>query len=153
MRRANWRLAVLAGALAGFALAVKLNTVLFVMVLLITLVTAASLARRFRDSMLFVAFFGAGALPVGCVWPLLRYVQTGNPVYPFLNGVFRAPGIPFTNDWMNFSMFGMGNGVSALLALPWNISFHADRFIEALHPYVLGPFLLLAVVGCVVGPW
>ncbi len=153
MRRANWRLAVLAGALAGFALGAKLNTALFVMALLITLVTAASLARRFRDSVLFVALFGAGALPVGCVWPLLRYVQTGNPVYPFLNGVFRAPGIPFTNEWMNFSIYGMGTGVSALAALPWNISFHADRFIEALHPYVLGPFLLLAVVGCLAWPW
>jgi len=153
MRRANWRLAVLAGALAGFALSAKLNAALFIVALLITLGTAAWLARRFRDSMLFVALFGAGALPPGCVWPLLRYVQTGNPVYPFLNGIFRAPGLPLTNEWMHFSIYGMGNGVSALVALPWNISFHADRFIEALHPYVLGPFLLLALAGCVAWPW
>ena len=153
MRRPDRRLALLAGALAGLALGVKLNAVLFVMALLIVLVTAALLARRFRDSVLFVVSFGAGAIPVGCVWPLLRYVQTGNPIYPFLNGVFRAPGIPFTNDWMNFGTYGMGTGLSALAALPWNISFHADRFIEALHPYVLGPFLLLAVVGCLAWPW
>ena len=91
MRRANWRLALLAGALAGFAVGVKLNTVLFVMALLLALVTAAWLARRFRDSVLFATSFAAGALPVGCVWPLLRFLQTGNPVYPFLNGIFRAP--------------------------------------------------------------
>lgn len=149
MRRANWRLALLAGALAGFAVGVKLNTVLFVMALLLALVTAAWLARRFRDSVLFATSFAAGALPVGCVWPLLRFLQTGNPVYPFLNGIFRAPGLPFTNDWMNFGMFGMGTGVGSLLVLPWNISFHAERFIEALHPYVLGPCLLLAVVACI----
>ncbi len=153
MRRPNWRLAVLAGALAGFALGAKLNTALFVMALLITLTTAACLARRFRDCVLFVAFFGAGALPVGCVWPLLRYVETGNPVYPFLNRIFRAPGLPSTNEWMNLGIFGMGHGIGALMALPWNISFHGDRFIEALHPYVLGPFLVLAVVGCVAWPW
>jgi hypothetical protein len=154
MRRPNWRLALLAGAFAGFALGVKLNAAQFLMVLLLTLVTAAWLARRFRDSLLFVAFFGAGALPVGCVWPLLRYVQTGNPVYPFLNGIFRAPGLPFSNDWANFGIFGMGTGVRALLALPWNMSFHAERFIEAVHPYVLGPCLLLALVACISAlPW
>jgi len=153
MRRAEWRLAVLAGVLAGFALSAKLNAALFIIALLITLGTAACLARRFRDSWLFLAFFGAGALPLGCVWPLLRYVQTGNPVYPFLNGVFRAPGLPLANEWMNFSVFGMGHGLSALVALPWNVSFHADHFIEALHPYVLGPILLLALVGCAAWHW
>ena len=154
MRRADWRLALLAGALSGFAVRAKLNAVLFVVALMITLVTAAWLARRFRDSVLFATSFAAGALPVGCVWPLLRFLQTGNPVYPFLNGIFRAPGLPFTNDWMNFSIFGMGTGAGALLALPWNISFHAERFIEALHPYVLGPRFLLAVVACFVAlPW
>ena len=154
MRRAGWRLALLAGAFAGFGVGVKLSVAVFVMVLTVTLMAAAGLARRFRDALLFVAPFAAGALSVGCVWPLLRYFQTGNPVYPFLNAIFHAPGIPFTNDWMNFSLFGMGTGAGSLLTLPWNISFHGERFIEALHPYVLGPCLLLAAASCMVAvPW
>jgi 4-amino-4-deoxy-L-arabinose transferase-like glycosyltransferase len=154
MRRADRRLALLAGALAGFAVGVKLNAVLFIMALMLTLLTAAWFERRFRDSALFAAFFAVGALPAGCVWPLLRFIQTGNPVYPFLNGIFRAPGLPFANEWMNFGLFGMGSGIGALLALPWNLSFHAERFVEALHPYVLGPCLLLAVAACLVAlPW
>lgn len=149
LRRSGWRLALLAGIFAGFAVAVKLNAAVYCLALGLTVLAAAWTERRLREVMRSAIPFAAGALVVGGIWPLLRFLQTGNPVYPFLNAIFRAPGLPFTNDWMNFGSFGMGKGLWALLELPWNTTFHADRFNEAVHPYVLGPCLLMAIAGCI----
>ena len=36
--------------------------------------------------------------------------------------------------------------MSAFLKAPWNLSVHGERFAEAIHPSVIGPALLLAIV-------
>jgi hypothetical protein len=149
VRGANWRMGLLAGIFAGFAVSSKLNGALAVLALVSVLALALWVSRRFGDSLRLAASYGAGAALTGFVWPLLRFVQTGNPVCPFLNGIFHATGLTPVNDWFNFSDWGMGTSLRALLALPWDVTFHGDRFVEAVHPYVMGPGFLLALAGCI----
>ncbi len=150
IRRVDWRTGLLAGVFAGFAVSSKLSAVLVIVALITVLLVVLWVSRRFRDSVTLSTFYAAGFLASGSVWPMLRFVQTGNPVYPFLNSIFRAAGFPAVNTWFNFGAFGMGNGFSAFMGLPWNMSFHGERFIEAVHPCVLGPCFIIALIGAII---
>ena len=149
VRRPDWRTGLLAGILGGFAFSSKLHAAASILALICVLMLVLWVSRRLGDSLRLAAAYAAGLAATGFVWPLLRFVETGNPVYPFLNAIFRAPGYPPVNQWFNFLHWGMGKSFSALLALPWNVTFHGDRFWEAPHPYALGPWALLAAIACI----
>jgi hypothetical protein len=148
-RRTGWL--VLAGVLAGLALSCKLNAILMLAPLAVA-VAVISLLRRdtpLRARVAPVLVFTAAAIPTALPWPLVRLMQTGNPVFPFLNGIFKSPLWPAVNTRFNLGSFGIGTSVSALVRLPWAVSFDAMKFGEAVPPGVLGiaplalPLLLL----------
>ena len=65
-------------------------------------------------------------------WLLLTWARTGNPLFPFLNKVFRsAAWYQDSNtagaDW---AAFGVGTTWIHGLQLPWDLTFHGERFGE-----------------------
>jgi hypothetical protein len=138
--------AILAGALGAFAMSSKLNGAVFGAVALSVAVLWLLCRRRLRESLRLASWWAVGFVLLGWPWPLLRFLQTGNPVFPFLNAVFKAPGWDLRNVPFDLSAFGMGKGAAAFLSLPWNLTVHGERFVEAIHPNVIGPAPLLAVI-------
>lgn len=131
-------LTILAGLLAGLAIATKLTAAIAIVPISAMVVVLARPERRLRMASVF-----GGAAAVACgVWPLLRYAQTGNPVFPLLNGVFRSPLWPPVNTTLNLGEFGVGTGIVALATLPIRVSFDAQTFTEAMRGNVIGLGLL-----------
>ena len=120
----------LAGALAGAAAAVKY------LGLYCGLVGMAVLTRRGRQRGL-VAFLLAAALAAVSTYAYLL-VRTGNPLFPFLSGLFgNNPWVPVEPPRGHFTRIAEG------LLLPWNAVFARDR-ASSLPP--LTPPLPLALV-------
>lgn len=117
------------GIMAGYAFCVKYTggiVVLFIgLVLLINaLKTKASGTGKLKE----VALFGLLASLIALPWVLKNLVLTGNPVYPFLFGIFGG------REWdvfraEVFSIFladmGWGRSLTDLLLLPLNLAFRA----------------------------
>ena len=76
----GWPHAVLAGLLCGMALQTKFGGIALAVILL----AALGLNR-------FAAAAAGLALVVGCVPYVEAWLRTGNPVFPFLNHLFRSP--------------------------------------------------------------
>lgn len=138
--------AFLAGLLGAFAMSTRITGTVFAVLVVLAAMAGLLYARQVRDCLRLGAWWVAGFLLVGWPWPLLRLLQTGNPVYPFLHGAFTAQGVNWYIVPFNPSGWGMGRGLSAFLKAPWNLSVHGERFAEAIHPSVIGPALLLAIV-------
>jgi hypothetical protein len=141
-RRNGWL--VLAGLFAGFAVSSKINAVLFLAPVGAVVIAIALLQRGTsrRDRTTSVLAFTGPAFAAALPWPLVRFMQTGNPVFPFLNGIFKSPLWPAVNERLNFGTFGIGTGLPAFAQLPWAMTFHTAKFAEAVPPGVLGVGLL-----------
>jgi dolichyl-phosphate-mannose-protein mannosyltransferase len=88
---------LLVGLYAGGALATKLLAVFAVLPLAILSAVSAALSRRgWRLARAGVAAAVAASL-VGAVPYLYSWKATGNPVFPFLNHVFRSPLFPLVD--------------------------------------------------------
>jgi len=84
--------------------------------------------RRFRQSLGACLRMGLVSAAVASPWLLRNALLTGNPVVPFLQSLFHAPGREYIDPlvlaqstaWVR--TIGMGRDLGALLALPWNLS-------------------------------
>ena len=88
--RGRWRLVVLAGAMAGFALGCKYPAALFLVAPLagFFLVGGVLEPKRMWDAARACGLFVAMALLVASPWFVRNAVNTGNPVYPLLYRTF-----------------------------------------------------------------
>ncbi|MDI9621488.1 MAG: hypothetical protein QM379_06360 [Acidobacteriota bacterium] len=140
------RWAAVGGLLAGFALGTKLNAAPFVLVLGLALLALVGLRHGPRQAAVAGASFAAAALAVLLPWLIRDWAWTGNPVFPFLNGVFQSPrwegGASF-----NFETYGARSGVAALFLLPYDLLVRGDAFGPGLGPGVAGALPWLAL------PW
>ena len=137
---AGWLYA--AAAFAGCAVGTKFNSAL-ALPMLATIVVwrlASTQALRVSSVAASVALFSLFAAP----WYLLVYLQTGNPTFPFFNGVFASP------YWLveapiatNFDAFGIGRSPAAVLRLPVAWIQESARFSEGVGPAALGAGLTL----------
>ncbi len=94
VRDGSWRSAVVAGACAGFACATSYRGLLAA----VAIAAAALVMRRFRT---FGALAAAGAV-AGLPWYVRNAIVCGNPIFPFLTGVFPTRALPtaFSSlDW------------------------------------------------------
>jgi hypothetical protein len=133
-----------AGLMAGFALSTKLNAVILLIPVGMVVAGVVLLDRRPGPAhrWLPLLHFGGMMLIAAVPWPLLRFVQTGNPVFPFLNTIFKSPQGPAT--YGSFSVAAGGNGPSLdwWLRLPWDVTFNSSAFVEALPSSIVGLGLL-----------
>ena len=139
-RTQHWGWIVASGLLAGGATSIKLNGAFALVGLTLALLAVIILKRRpVRTIVVFVVVAGIVAVPF--YW--LVYSLTGNPIFPFMNDVFKSPYWELDNPVTNASDFGVGTTFRALLVLPFRLTLDTARFGEALSPGALGPLLLL----------
>lgn len=116
-----------AGACAGFAVAVKLTSGPYAVILLAFMIFLYKdrLPKRAAAAVLFCALCAAPALP----WLVRTFFETGNPVFPFgyklLGGRYWNPGVDKEFLFWHFG-YGAGRGLLALLKLPYNLTFQAS---------------------------
>lgn len=138
---------VLMGCAAGFAFSVKLNAVSILvpvaLVLLGSIITLPS--HRLRRSRDLVLIGGLSALVVASPWLITRALWMGNPVHPFLAGLFSGPTLDLGNPAFDWANFGVGTGVSAFLRLPWDLSVHSLAFGDGMQPAAYGLLPLLSL--------
>ena len=134
------RMAGLAGVLAGCALATKLTVVIAILPIAVVLLlpsTRPRIASIWRSGLAFIL----GATVLVAPWPVLRFVQTGNPVFPLLNAIFRSPQWPNVNE--SFGLERFGAGLPALLA-PIGATYDAAPYVDGMVGPVIGLALLIA---------
>ncbi len=147
---------VLMGLAAGFAFSTKMNaiTVLIPMavVMVVSLITA-SREGRIRRLIEFITIGGISAAVVAAPWLITRAIWTGNPVHPFLTGLFHGPVRDLGNPSFDWAKFGVGTGIDAFLRLPWDLTIHTKVFGDGFLPgsYSLFPLLTIPLVLLVPG--
>lgn len=127
-RRISWL--VVAGLVSGFAISAKVNSI-FLVATITALVTVVWIVRPgWSGGRTRLTSISCGAVLVAssAPWPLLRFIQTGNPVFPFYNGVFRSPLWAPVNETFDFAKFGTGTSPIHLLRMPWDVTFAAQAF-------------------------
>jgi len=137
-----------AGLCAGCALSFKVLAGILIILLLVLLTGWRWWStRRWGATAASSWYFALGTALTGFPWPLLRLVETGNPVFPLLNNVFRSRFFPEVAFPGFLASFGIGKDPIALLRLPWDVSFAAQPFGEGLPPIAVGASVLLALLA------
>lgn len=123
-------LLLLCGSLAAFTLAVKLYAflALFCMGLLIVFLDWQYTKNNRKEFLLDLLTFVCPIVLFAFPWFWVTYLQTGNPIFPFFNSIFKSPLMPITNSFMDLKSFGMGNHIKDFLLLPWNVTYHSAAF-------------------------
>lgn len=109
---------VLAGALAALACALKLTAAGGALALAIALGFARGLRRGSVEALVFVCAMLAGVVLLLGPWLAQTYALTGNPLFPYFNGVFASPWLPA--DWTFDKAFGPRTPVQ-WLTLPFDL--------------------------------
>lgn len=127
--------ALASGILVGTALAAKVTTIFmapFFGALAVAWIIASRAEGARRLALFVLAAIASGVLPYANAW-----YRTGNPVFPFMNQVFKSP---FFDTHMAFDnlLFKSGFGWDTL----YRATFDSGRFLEA-DPGALGLALLL----------
>jgi 4-amino-4-deoxy-L-arabinose transferase-like glycosyltransferase len=135
---------IAAGLLAGAAIAIKPNAAYAVIPLGLALLAVVAFRKRPIQT---IASFTSLTCLMALPWYLLVWALTGNPVFPFMNAVFKSPFWEFTNVLSNAAEFGVGTAPGALLRLPFRLTWDTTRFGEALPRGSLGTLLLLVPFG------
>lgn len=156
--RPSHKRAFTTGLLAGTAVGFKLvSMVVALPVAAALLLIGGRSFPRWRARLSMFGAFALGGFLAGSFWYGRAWVLTGNPVFPMLNAVFKSPYWPVENTRLNMHLFGMGTSVWDLVRLPWNLSLHANRFVEdgniGLVYLALLPFAMWAILRRLVAPW
>ncbi len=138
--------ALACGVCIGFGFGVKISMVYVAFPLAMALLVMYIRSRK--DLLTWLGSAGI-AIGVGAPWYVRSFVLTGNPVFPFYNGVFRSPLWEPVNESFNFAGFGMGQGALDLLLLPWRLTLNTSHFVESADGS-LGLLPLLIAAGGVV---
>jgi hypothetical protein len=128
---ANTRWVILAGLMAGFSVATKLNAAVFLIpstLFLVFRLLALKLSVTQKLNVLLLAY-ALPALLVAAPWFVLRMSWTGNPVFPFMNALFGTRSSS-DNASSFLSLFGLGTSLPAIIQLPWVLSTRTDLFGE-----------------------
>ncbi|MCW5968214.1 MAG: phospholipid carrier-dependent glycosyltransferase [Blastocatellales bacterium] len=133
--------AIAAGAAIGAKFSILYGFPVVALVLLYDLVRDRQLSGTGKTGRLaaYIALVGLIAAP----WYIITWVFTGNPFFPFLNGIFRNPLIPPVNDLGLSELWGVGTSPGALLRLPFAFTFDTHLFGEALPDGAIGIALVL----------
>jgi hypothetical protein len=134
------------GILAGAAFAAKMNAVTILapvaLLVLVGLFLARATSIRLTGYLLIAGF--CLAVAVTLPWVAMRWHWTGNPVFPFLNNVFRSPLWPTEGGRsLGWDLWGIEKGPIGFLRLPWDVTKNASHFGEALLQGGAGALFLL----------
>ncbi|MCH7910920.1 MAG: glycosyltransferase family 39 protein, partial [Candidatus Hydrogenedentes bacterium] len=137
---------VLAGFFAGSSCGIRHTGYLVCLFLAIGVVWVAR-DRRWISVATFGAVVGVAAAP----WLIRSAVVSGNPVYPFLSGVFPSVALPdLQTTALSAHETVRGRGLLDLLMFPWRIVMQPEGF-DGWSKSPGGLVLLLGLPGLIVG--
>ena len=127
-----WQVAIVIGLLLGFGMGVKLSAAYYAIPVGLAILFPAwkNRGKGRRDALLAFLVVTFLTSLAGGIWYLRSFLLTGNPVFPYLNAIFRSPLWYPRNETFNFDTFGFGISLPALLLLPWRITFDSAHFSE-----------------------
>jgi 4-amino-4-deoxy-L-arabinose transferase-like glycosyltransferase len=141
--------ALMTGLFGGLALTFKIVAGIYLFPLALAFATLLVTsdrhppAARLRDAL---AFAGGGLL-TGAPWLLIRLVQTGNPIFPLYNDVFRSDKWPPVREKFDLWLYGIGHSPADAVSVWWEVALHPWRFGQWLPPWAIGlPVLAFAAV-------
>lgn len=150
----------LAGLTAGFAFATKPNGLVAAFVLaLLLLFTCARVTRPIRTMAVVFCIYGAAALLPALPWLIKNWFQTGNPLFPFLTGLFAGQGGGGINirptELGVFAKRALLYGESGweIAALPLRVFFFGKDDNPQYFDGVLSPLLILFLPWAFKGKW
>jgi hypothetical protein len=129
------------GIFLGLGLATKLTVVVVAPAVLLSLLVVG--ARR-PPHVAQLAGAAAAAAIIAAPQYLRSLLLTGNPVFPYLNGIFRSPLWEPRSDSFDHLQFGAGHGVLDTALLPARLVLEPGRFDQSPLPYLLAFPLLVA---------
>jgi len=116
------RYALVAAALLGTGMATKFGSLAYGLPAGVFLGMELRRRRAIRLAPALAALFLIPGAP-----PYLKaYLQTGNPVFPFLNTIFRSPYFDFQADLADARY-----QIPLTGATPYDVTFHTSRYLEA----------------------
>ncbi len=135
LSKPSWQTAAGIGIFLGLGLGVKPTGAYFAIGIGLVMVTRIWLERggNWRNALGATILTTTVATLIGGVWYLRAFIYTGNPVFPFLNGIFHSPLWYNRNETFNYGMFGFGTSLSELAWLPWRLTFETEHFVEVFH--------------------
>lgn len=115
---------VLSAIFTGLAMSVKMLGG-FTLIALCTVILIMAMRKNIalRDIVKSIFIFVAISAILSAVWYIRSYVVLGNPVYPFMNEIFKK-GWPTGIG----KMLGTRRDIIGFLRLPWDLVIHFDRF-------------------------
>jgi hypothetical protein len=131
---------IMSGVFAGLAAGTKSNALIFAIALTIGIFISRP---RLKDFACFVL----GATIFTIPWYLKAYLETGNPVYPFYNGIFHSPFWP--NAFNDFNEATMPPSVDRTIVdfilSPFKLVYWPDLFRGRIGPFplIFLPFLII----------
>jgi hypothetical protein len=146
---------LLSGCGLGLALGCKYHSVFWVLPFFVILtwmvlrrrITMAESIRSAIDCLGVAGFIG---LP----WLVRAWVYTGNPVFPLANSIFKSSFFTPDMDRAAQAMYaneGVGRSLSALLRLPFTVTFHPGPFRGTLGIIFLVGIVMAIVRACRTG--
>ncbi|QDC96508.1 hypothetical protein FIT77_04235 [Candidatus Methylopumilus universalis] len=114
---------LLSSAFLAFGLGTKLLTISFILPLILCFIFFRP--STFKLKLKNISLYAIIILALGGVPYLIAYLKTGNPVFPFYNGIFKSP---YWNTLESFDnpIWKSGFNFSTLQ----NLTFHSEKFIE-----------------------
>ena len=114
---------LLSAFVVGCAVQIKYNFLVFAAIWLLWLLAHAFLTHGLRRGVKWCLAPVATSVVVGCPWFLYQFAAFGNPVFPFLNDLFRSPYWPAgTSTSLNIEEFGLGESLFDRLFFPWTVT-------------------------------
>jgi hypothetical protein len=100
----NMRLGI-AGALLGVALGIKFTVAIYIAAIAVAMPLILLFShRRIRPLIIFFIFMGLSFIAVYGYWGYSLYHEYQNPIFPYMNGIFRSPFFPaYTGDTRFFA--------------------------------------------------
>ncbi|MFQ5835154.1 MAG: phospholipid carrier-dependent glycosyltransferase, partial [bacterium] len=144
-----------AAIMCGFAMGIKYHGVFGLILLVIGILLKLRFAARGEISLALKTIFIYGSISILIVspWLIRNYIFTGNPVFPFLNNIFKSPLMRPINPTFTRGSFGMGDNLfSRYILSPWNMTFHGEKYGGVISPIFLMflPFLFVIRVDKVI---
>ena len=134
----DYKLLTVAALLIGFACSIKLNAPIFLAASLgIIFVFSAQVRQLLLNPKVFITIL-CGLLAM-LPWYIWVYLQTGNPLFPFLHdylGTYDEFTAAATYSAEATKLFGFDVSLISILSLPWNLTFNTSSF----GGYVNGTF-------------
>jgi hypothetical protein len=125
-KKINWL--YLAGFATGMAAGTKYTALIYV---LLYAVWIAYEGRNIRHVITFICL----VIVFGSPWYIRNYILSGNPVFPFGEGLFGYSWLWDKNDALEqyhelIKAHGTPRTILSFLLLPWNLAMHQEKFMD-----------------------